>query len=64
MSVVGSGICDDAETMGAVLRALGHRRVHMLSLSASAINLTILLDDADVPDAMRALHAALFEGQA
>jgi aspartokinase len=33
----------------------------MLSLSASAINLTILLDDADVPDAMRALHAALFE---
>ena len=64
VSVVGSGICDDAETMGAVLRALGHRRVHMLSLSASAINLTILLDDADVPDAMRALHAALFEGQA
>jgi len=34
----------------------------MLSLSASAINLTILLDDEDAPDAMRALHAALFEG--
>ena len=61
ISVVGSGIADDASAMGAVLRALGHRRIHMLSLSASAINLTILLDDADVPDAMRALHAALFE---
>ena len=64
VSVVGSGIADDADAMGTVLRALGHRRIHMLSLSASAINLTILLDDADVPDAMRALHAALFEGTA
>ncbi|MDZ7630718.1 MAG: lysine-sensitive aspartokinase 3 [Gemmatimonadaceae bacterium] len=61
VSVVGSGIADDADAMGTVLRALGSRRIYMLSLSASAINLTILLDDADVPDAMRALHAALFE---
>jgi aspartate kinase len=61
VSVVGSGIADDAEAMARVVNALGHRRIHMLSLSASAINLTILLDDADVPDAMRALHAALFE---
>jgi aspartate kinase len=61
ISVVGSGIADDADAMGTVLRALGHRRIHMLSLSASAINLTILLDDADVPDAMQALHTALFE---
>jgi len=61
ISVVGSGIADDADAMGTVLRALGHRRIHMLSLSASAINLTILLDDADAPDAVRALHAALFE---
>jgi aspartate kinase len=63
VSVVGSGIADDADAMGTVLRALGHRRIHMLSLSASAINLTILLDDDDVPEAMRALHAALFEGR-
>lgn len=62
VSVVGSGIADDADAMGTVLRALGHRRIHMLSLSASAINLTILLDDDDVPEAMRALHRALFEG--
>ncbi len=61
VSVVGSGIADDADAMGTILRALGHRRIHMLSLSASAINLTILLDDADVPEALRALHAALFE---
>jgi aspartate kinase len=64
ISVVGSGIADDAASIGTVLRALGHRRIHMLSLSASAINLTILLDDDDAPDAMRALHAALFEGEA
>ncbi len=61
ISVVGSGIADDADAIGSVLRALGHRRIHMLSLSASAINLTILVDDDDVPEAMRALHAALFE---
>lgn len=61
VSVVGSGIADDADAMGTVLRALGHRKIYMLSLSASAINLTILLDDADAPDAMRALHAALFD---
>jgi aspartate kinase len=60
ISVVGSGIADDVEVIGTVLRALGHRRIHMLSLSASAINLTILLDDADAPDAMRDLHSALF----
>jgi aspartate kinase len=64
VSVVGSGIADSATAIGTVIAALGNRRVHMLSLSASAINLTILLDDADVPDALRALHAALFEGQA
>jgi aspartate kinase len=61
VSVVGSGIADDANAIGHVIAALGHRRVHMLSLSANAINLTILLDDDDAPDALRALHAALFE---
>lgn len=63
VSVVGSGLADDGVAMGRILRALGRRRVHMLSLSASGINLTVLVDDREVPDAMRALHAEFFEGQ-
>jgi hypothetical protein len=38
----------------------------MLSLSATEINLTILVDDERLPTAMRALHSAFFgaDGQA
>ena len=64
VSVVGSGLADDGHAMGRILAALGRRRVHMLSLSASGINLTVLLDDREVPDAMRALHAEFFEREA
>lgn len=64
VSVVGSGLADDGVAMGRILKALGRRRVHMLSLSASGINLTVLVDDREVPDAMRALHAEFFESEA
>ncbi|MCU0626344.1 MAG: aspartate kinase [Gemmatimonadaceae bacterium] len=64
VSVVGSGLADDGHAMGRILKALGHRRIHMLSLSASGINLTVLVDDREVPDSMRALHAEFFEAAA
>ena len=43
----------------ASLRSL---RVHMLSLSASGINLTMLVDGDQVAEAMRRLHAEFFSG--
>jgi aspartate kinase len=64
VSVVGAGLADRGDAMARALHALGTRRIHMLSLSASGINLTVLLDDHDVPDAMRSLHAEFFESAA
>jgi hypothetical protein len=36
----------------------------MLSLSATGINLTLILDGDDMPEAMRRLHAEFFGGGA
>lgn len=61
VALVGSGLGGGSRTMARALAALGDLRVHMLSLSATEINLTILVDDEMLPAAMRALHAAFFE---
>ena len=60
VALVGSGLGGGSRTMARALDALGDIRVHMLSLSATEINLTILVDDEMLPAAMRALHAAFF----
>ena len=46
--------------MARALAALGDVRVHMLSLSATGINLTMVVDDEQVKPAMQRLHAAFF----
>ena len=60
VALVGSGLGGGSRTMARALEALGDIRVHMLSLSATEINLTILVDDELLPAAMRALHGAFF----
>jgi aspartate kinase len=60
VALVGSGLGGGSRTMARALDALGDIRVHMLSLSATEINLTILVDDELLPAAMRALHGAFF----
>lgn len=60
VSLVGTGLADDAAAMATALGALAGLRVHMLSLSATGINLTILVDGDQVHHAMRRLHAAFF----
>lgn len=60
VALVGAGLGADSETMARALGALKGARVHMLSLSASGINLTMLVDADQVPSAMRQLHAAFF----
>ena len=60
VALVGAGLGADSETMARALGALKGARVHMLSLSASGINLTMLVDADQVPFAMRQLHAAFF----
>ncbi len=61
VAVVGSGLGGHTPTMARALAALGDMRVHMCSLSASAINLTLIVDGDQVHEAMRRLHRAFFE---
>jgi aspartate kinase len=60
VAVVGAGIGDRSDCMGRALSALGGIHVHMASLSATGINLTVVVDDAVANDAMGALHAEFF----
>ncbi len=62
VAVVGSGLSDGGASMSRALEALGDVRVYMLSLSATGINLTIVVDDEHVQPAMQRLHAAFFGG--
>lgn len=60
IALVGAGVARDAHAMSRALAALGDVRVHMLSLSATGINLTVILDQSAVPAAMGRLHEAFF----
>lgn len=61
VAVVGAGIGDRADCMGRVLNALGNTHVHMVSLSATGINLTVVLDGKAMLDSVIALHHEFFE---
>jgi aspartate kinase len=60
VSIVGNGLSDGGTAMATALGAIGELRVHMLSLSSSGINLTVVVDGDQVPPAMRRLHEAFF----
>ena len=63
VALVGAGLGADSEAMARALGALKGMKVHMLSLSASGINLTMLVDADQVSAAMRQLHAAFFSAR-
>ena len=60
VALVGSGLGGGSRTMARALAALGDVRVHMLSLSATEINLTIIVDADQLAPAIRSLHAEFF----
>lgn len=60
VALVGAGLGADSDAMARALGALKDTRIHMLSLSASGINLTMLVDADQVPSAIRQLHSAFF----
>ena len=62
VAVVGAALSDGGTSMSRALRALGDTRVYMLSLSATGINLTIVVDEHEVNPAMQRLHAEFFTG--
>ena len=61
VAIVGAGLGQHTPTMARALAALGEMRVQMCSLSASAINLTLIVDGDQLHEAMRRLHRAFFE---
>ncbi|MGH7668235.1 MAG: ACT domain-containing protein, partial [Gemmatimonadaceae bacterium] len=61
VAIVGAGLSDGGVSMSRALQALGDVRIHMLSLSATGINLTVVVDDDQVQPAMQRLHAEFFE---
>jgi aspartate kinase len=64
IAIVGAGLTDDSESMSIALGALRGIKIHMLSLSATGINLTVIVDADQVAPAMRQLHAAFFPVEA
>ena len=60
VAIVGAGLADDSDAMARALAAIQGIPVHMLSLSATGINLTIIVDADQVRPAIRRLHAAFF----
>lgn len=60
VAIVGSAIGDRGDCMGRALAALGEMHVHMVSLSATGINLTVVVDGSRMHDAMMALHSEFF----
>ena len=62
VSVVGAGLTDDATALARAFGALADVKVHMASVSATGINLTLVVDGDQVAPAMRRLHGAFFGG--
>jgi aspartate kinase len=60
VSIVGAGLTDSSDAMARALTSLGDIRVHMLSLSASGINLTVIVDGDQVAPALVRLHNEFF----
>jgi len=60
VALVGAGLGADSRAMSRALGALSGMKIHMLSLSATGINLTVLVDGDEVAAAMQKLHAEFF----
>ena len=61
VAIVGAGLSDGGGAMARALQTIGDVHVHMLSLSATGINLTVVVDGSQVHPMMQRLHAAFFD---
>ena len=60
VAVVGAAISDNSAAMGRAISALQGIRIHMMSLSATGINLTVIVDGDQLNPAMQRLHEEFF----
>jgi aspartate kinase len=61
VALVGAGLSESSAAMARALAALGEIRVYMVSLNASGINLTLLVDGEQVAPVLQRLHKEFFE---
>jgi aspartate kinase len=61
VALVGASLSESGEAMSRALKCIGDIRLHMLSLSATGINLTMVVDGDEVNPLMQRLHAEFFE---
>ena len=64
VALVGAGLGESSPTMARALAAIGDVRLHMLSLSATGINLTLIVDADQVTPVVLRLHDVFFGGGA
>lgn len=64
VALVGAGLGESSPHMARALAAIGDVRLHMLSLSATGINLTLIVDAEQVQPVMVRLHDAFFGSHA
>lgn len=62
IAVVGAAISDDSAAMGRAVGALDGIKIHMMSLSATGINLTIIVDEDQLNTGLERLHEQFFGG--
>ena len=60
VAIVGAALSSGGKHMARALAALSDTPIHMLSLSATGINLTIVVDGEHVSPVMRRLHEEFF----
>jgi len=63
VAIVGAALSESSDAMSRALRVLGGARLHMLSLSATGINLTMVVDGDEVETLIKRLHAEFFEAR-
>jgi len=61
VALVGASLSENGAAMSRALKAIGDTRLHMLSLSATGINLTMVVESDEVNSLMQRLHAEFFE---
>ena len=64
VAVVGAGLGESSPAMARALTAIGDVRLHMVSLSATGINLTLIVDGDELKPVIRRLHAEFFPAAA
>ncbi|HMI55838.1 MAG TPA: hypothetical protein VK494_06610, partial [Gemmatimonadaceae bacterium] len=62
VAVVGAAISEDSGAMGRAIGALDGIKIHMMSLSSTGINLTVIVNEDQLNSAMERLHDAFFAG--